>query len=603
MNGTVKLVVTCALLSAFAGHPALSASAAGREDVVREAEVAGPSSAEPGAWRTKTQQVFDSSKRMLIRRLYTVWGPEAFRDLDFVWVADSLADDTEGPVNGQGRLLWRVKGKPAYDPAAIVAEFRGAMKSGRPEGQGTYFDPTGLTYEGEWKNGLMEGQGRLKLPSGDEYVGQFRAGKANGAGRYVDVTGEIFEGQFVDGLRDGRGTTTLPNGFTYRSTWSAGKEAEGSRTVRLAQVGGQRLPGGSDDLRIAVTVDPTGIRDGDFRYTASNVGPGVSIAPANRRVMDLWKRGGEIQLLPKEDVLGEGYGVLSLSRGQLFPLTLQFEVLNRSSAPIQVSGGYLDVRASVSDLQPAIQLAVGPFECTSQPNFRPEFRLENFGWGAAERAAVRFAFANPMARTRPAALPLAKSVGRIDSVTKVDFEPELQAAGVNTGLLKQRQKSGLACTSTDPQACLGELRGSGVFGSLGQHLTLDGTNILLGVVGTLEYIWANSRGQQQNAVSPFNAGLLLGHTVRDLPCGELGESDPITKTALEFRLDQSAYRLPIGFQRAIPAGRTSRFAVPVQAAKSSQHEFRVVMQLADGREISSQPVSLLYYRPKWFPGS
>src|SRR5262249_22242117 len=128
MNGTIKRVVTCAFLAAFAGHPALSASAAGREDLVRDAEVAGPSSAEPGAWRTKTQQVFDSSNRPFIRSLYPVGGPEVLRDRDLVWVADPLADDTEGRVNGPGRLLWRLKGKPAYDPAAIVAEFRGAMK-------------------------------------------------------------------------------------------------------------------------------------------------------------------------------------------------------------------------------------------------------------------------------------------------------------------------------------------------------------------------------------------------------------------------------------------------------------------------------------------
>ena len=215
-------------------------------------KIAGRLSAETGAWRTKTQQVFDPVERTLIRRLYTVWDPEPSRDLDFVWVPDTLADDSEGAVNGQGRLIWRIKGKPAYDPASVFAEFRGSMKDGRADGRGRYFDRSGLAYEGEWKNGVMDGHGRLRLPNADEYAGQFRAGKANGTGRYVDVTGEIFEGPFVNGLRDGRGTTRLPNGPSYRSSWVAGEETEGSRAVRLSQVGAQRMPGGSDDVRVAV---------------------------------------------------------------------------------------------------------------------------------------------------------------------------------------------------------------------------------------------------------------------------------------------------------------------------------------------------------------
>ena len=40
-------------------------------------------------------------------------------------------DDKEGKVNGAGRLIWRLQGKPAYDRASIFAEYRGAMKDGR----------------------------------------------------------------------------------------------------------------------------------------------------------------------------------------------------------------------------------------------------------------------------------------------------------------------------------------------------------------------------------------------------------------------------------------------------------------------------------------
>jgi hypothetical protein len=591
---------------ALAAMLSLASLGAGRDDVVvdppiGDPEIGGPSSTEPGMWRTRTQQVLDPAERTLVRRMYVVWDPAPARNLDFAWIADSLAADREGRVNGEGRLIWRFKGKPAYDPASVFGEFHGSMKDGRPDGHGRYFDRTGITAEGEWKNGLLDGPGRLTLPGGDEYAGQMRAGKANGSGRYVDVTGEIFEGRFVDGLREGPGTTTLPDGSSYRSQWVAGKETEDSQRVRIAQSTGQRLPGGADDVRLGITVDRTGARDGDLKYAASSTGARLSIRPDNKRLMDMWKGGGEIQLTDQEEG-GDEHGVLSLSRGQLFPLTLVLEVQNRSSAPIQVAGAYLAVETSVTDLQPAIQLDRGENRCGGA-EYRPTFKLENFGWGAAERAALRFAFANPSAKTRMVALDLSKSLGRIDTVVEVSLEPELRAAGVNTNMLREKAQSGLACAAKAPAACLQELRASGIFGALAPHVALRDIDIFVSAGGTLNYGWEDSKGAPRSSASPFNMKLPLGHIKIEAECGEGGQRDPIASNPLELRLDQSGYRLPVAFQRGIPAGRTSRLTLQLKAAKSSEHDFNVVLQLADGREITSRPISLLYYVPKWFPNS
>jgi hypothetical protein len=601
-TSAIKFAGLVAMGLALSGALTLGTFGAGRDDAAIDPEIAGPLLAEPGIWRTKTQQVFDPVERTLLRRMYMVWDTAPSRNLDFVWTPDVLRDDQEGKVNGQGRLIWRFKGKPAYDPASIYAEFRGVMKDGRPEGRGSYLDTTGIAYVGEWKNGVMEGQGTLTLANGDEYIGQFRDGKANGAGRYVDFTGEAFEGRFVDGQRDGRGTTTLPNGNTYRSTWAAGKESEDSRSVRISQLVGQRGPA-ADDVRLGITINRAGVRDGDLRYAATNAGPRLAIRPDNKRLMDMWKGGGEIQLTELEEG-SEERGVFSLDRAQLFPLTLVLEVQNRSSAPIQVAGAFLAVESSVSDLQPAIQLSVGQFgECSGQPEYRPMLKLENYGWGPAERANLRFAFTNPTVRARPAALGVSKSVGRIGDKIAVDLEPELRSAGVNVNLLKRSAQAGLVCTSKDRNACLQQLRASGTFGSVAQHITLQDTDIVLGAAGTLDYGWQDSKGGQRTASSPFNARLLLGHVKRETECGEGGGRDPIAARPIDFRLDQSGYRLPLAFQRSVPAGRTSQFTVTVRAAKSSEHNFSMVLQLADGREIASRPINLLYYVPKWFQES
>ena len=77
-----------------------------------------------------------------------------------------------GQDQRRGHADLALTGKPAYDPASVFAEYKGAMKDGRAEGEGSYFDKAGITYKGGWRNGLMDGFGRLTLPNGDEYVGQ-----------------------------------------------------------------------------------------------------------------------------------------------------------------------------------------------------------------------------------------------------------------------------------------------------------------------------------------------------------------------------------------------------------------------------------------------
>lgn len=595
------------------------------DGVAADSEIAGPP-AEAGEWRTRTQQVFDPIPRTLLRKSYTVWDPAPSRRLDFVWVPRSFPEDKEGRVTGEGRLVWRFRGKPAYDPASTFAEYRGAMRAGKAEGHGTYRDQNGVEYEGEWKHSLMEGRGTLKLPSGDEYVGEFRAGKANGHGRNIDATGEIFEGRFVDGLRDGRGKTTLPNGRAYESAWTKGKESEDSRLVRIAQSGGLVLAGGADDVRLGITVDRSRESEGELQYASSNTPGGLSIRPASERLVGLWKGGAEIQLIGDEELGFDEFGVLSFSEGQLSPLGLVIEVQNRSSVPLQIAGAYVDVRASRSDLEPAIQLSVGTFEGCGGPritqaeylrqiqgvpedgseseiqklgDYRPSFVLQNFGWGTANDAQLNFAFVNLATGEKSEAV--SKNLGGINQDLKVSLESALAAAGVDTNALKTFAVTGFEC-HPDPGTCLDQLRATGVFGSLAPIISLEGTNIFAGAAGTLAYRWTDTDGSARDKESPFTTRLLLGELKHESECGEGGGREPITAKALDLALDQADYRLPVSFQTDVPGGRTSRFTLPLKAAKSSQHDFRIVLQLADGREIASRDINLLYYRPSWFPG-
>jgi hypothetical protein len=596
---TIGLAVVFGL-ALCAWLPAASYGAS-RDDVVIDPPIAGPPASEAGIWRSKTQSLFNPVVHTLIRREYMVWDPMPSRDLDFVWIPGSLRDDVAGKISGNGRLIWRLKGKPAYDKASIFAEYRGAMKDGRAEGEGRYVDSTGISYAGAWRGGLMEGFGTLILPSGDEYVGQMRAGRANGRGRYIDITGEVFEGNFADGERDGSGTTTLPNANSYRSSWIRGKETADSRLLRLAQSAGQPTPGGADDIRIAISVDKSKARDGDLVYVASGDGAQLTIQPDNKRLMDVWKGNDEIQLKDGEEGQPPQYGVVSIGKAQLLPLTLSLGVQNRSAQAVSVTGAYLAVDSSVSDLEPAIQLNRQLEVCSFNP-YKPTFQAENFGWSSAQNAAMHFVFANPNVSGRPGGSNVTKSIGAISRTAKVNLEPELKAAGVNTGTLAAKSNNGFVCTKgMSADACLQSIKSSGVFGSIASQVGLNETSIFVAVAGTLDYMWSDSHGAQQTRTSPYTIMLPLGHIKIEAECGEGGEPEVIAAKPLVFKLDQSGYRIPIAFQRSVPAGRTSQFTVTVNAPKSSEHNFTVVLQLADGREIASRPVNLTYYVPSWFP--
>ena len=293
--------------------------------------------------------------------------------------------------------------------------------------------------------------------------------------------------------------------------------------------------------------------------------------------------------------------MLSKSNGQIVPLTLVVEVRNRSTSPVTATGVYLDVRGSVTDTQPAIQLVVGMInECAGLPVYRPEFRLENFGWGAAEQATLRFDLTNPASPNRQSSSGQSLSLGRIDRTTQVEMELVLRSAGANVAFLSSKAKDGVTCRRpASVQACLQGLKASGTFGSLDDKVALNENFVVIGATGRLEYTWRDAGGTPRQASSPFSATMPLTFLRQDNECGEGAGRELITAVAQQLRLDASNYRLPVSFRSNIPAGRTTQLTLPIKAAKSSQHEFEVVLQLSDGREIRSRPIDLLYYVPSW----
>jgi hypothetical protein len=601
MDWLARLAIVFALAANLAPVDALGGEpgSSGRGIVL-----AGPVAEEKGQWRTKVQTVFEPTTRTLTRRSYSVWDAAPSRDLDFTWQPADPARDNAGRINGSGHLVWRSRDKPSYDPSSIVAEYSGTLIDGRLEGNGVYVDRAGLKYEGEWRDGLMNGRGKLQLPAGDEYVGQFAKGKANGDGRLIDITGEVYEGSFAGGRKHGQGTTTLPTGISYPSVWTEGREDERSRKVRIAQAGGTNLPDTRDEVRIGIAVDrrlPAGVAGSDSAlwYNAATSPAGFQIRPANGRLLQMWREKGGLQLTFDEELLEFQSGILSPSRQQSVPLNLRVELQNKSSSPIQMTGLYLDVQNSSTEAKPAIQVKVRSVDtCNADTvaRYSSAFTLENYGWSTAEGVTWNFSLASPQGGD--SALNISKKPGDLDKTLRVDLESDLKSMGVDTKYLSGLQE-GFSCAAKTPGACLNQFRATGKMGKLTNFVQLDGTIFVLKFASTLEYSWRDAKSNLQNWTHPFTAMLPLSF-IKPPFCGaEGGGPQIITSKAQQLRLDEAGYRIPIAYQATVPPTRTIPLVFPVEAPKSSSHDFTIVIQLADGREIRSRPVNLLYYRPRW----
>jgi hypothetical protein len=77
---------------------------------------------------------------------------------------------------------------------------------------GTYEDPSGDRYVGEFQNNNYNGQGTYYAANGDRYVGGFLNGEYHGTGTYYYINGDIYRGGFKKSLFHGWGVYTWANG-------------------------------------------------------------------------------------------------------------------------------------------------------------------------------------------------------------------------------------------------------------------------------------------------------------------------------------------------------------------------------------------------------
>ncbi len=520
--------------------------------------------AAPGTWAERTQLVWDQSAGKLVRKAYRAWDTSPELDLEFEWDGPTRG---EGPIDGEGRLVWRARGAPAYDPGAVHSEYRGTVRNGRPDGTGRLRTRDGLVYEGGWRAGTMEGPGFIRF-----------------------ANGETFEGAFADGAPEGGGRLTTPDGRAWHSVWRGGAEVERipvESGVRLAQAGS-----------VAVNVYMDGRLNDEFRsaqdedgfdyftYEADGSTGVVRIHLASPEILGLWKGDAPITA-----TLRQGISDYFEDATQFGPVFIVVDIANEESQAVEVVGAYLDIDESMTDLQPYVD-AWGPADgCVAR--LMPEFALSNSGWGAVENARLTYAFGT---EAEPGQSVFTMEIGSFEDYASPSVAGGLEALGVDIARL---QTDDFQCSSeADYAACLARWQDSDLLAPFqGALFSNDEAQLLTRMWGILEYTWTDAKGGQNERKSP----LIVDFPVLDVSFGpECGAGGPIERgfPTAKLPLDVENVRIPINYFDTIAPREQKRFGLNFVADKSSRHHFRFVVELADGRTIASPDIDLLYFLPR-----
>jgi len=557
-----------------------------------------------GEWKEKNQLVWDDGAKRLVSKSLRVWDAEPQFDLEFYWEPDPGQPAEEGDViEGRGTLTWRRRGTPNYDHKAIFSTYHGDMHNGRPDGRGRMETHAGVVYDGEWKDGQLDGEGRLKLESGAEYVGGFRQGKFHGKGRFISASGEIYEGGFENGMRHGAGVVIAADGSKRQAYWSHGAEVDPGSSVVLAR---SRLRH-SGAIQIELVTDARKNRQikasmyGDPRsvvtYTHA-IEPGrISIFPDDANLMRIWKLGGRVYNLATPARYDETlYNI---------PAFLRIRIAAQGSKPA-IRSLVLQVVQSQPDLQPFLGVSGDDFLEVGEPencvdggdasHLNPRFVIVNTGLGRVLNSRATFSF---MGREGVRSPSFKQRIGSFGDMKPVSIVGELRALGVD---VRQLRNNDFQCPSYGQiESCRRRLLADVKLGRLSPYVHF-GRSIYLetAVDGVLTYEWKDYGGRVHTARSPFRTNIDLAKLRVRTPT-ECGAGAPDLPQAgvpvFQLQTARRNYRLRYPIKRPISLSRPRVFGLGLIAPKSSNHSFRVVAELTDGRRVASLPVSFTYIRP------
>ena len=209
-----------------------------------------------------------------------------------------------------------------------------------------------------------------------------------------------------------------------------------------------------------------------------------------------------------------------------------------------------------------------------------------------KNAKVTYSFGRSL---NPAA-SFVQDIGSFDAEQPASVVDGLQKSGVNVSRLRA---GGFKCPSAAQiPACTTQLQRSGVLGKVADTVFARNLNVMTRVNGQISYSWTDSAGASQPRQSPiFLEVPLLEFKIPDAAeCGAPGPVDRELKP-LKFTLDRKNYRIALDYSGTLAPRQNRRFGLTLSADKSSQHQFKITLELADGRTVSTPKFDLLYFTP------
>ncbi len=357
-------------------------------------------------------------------------------------------------------------------------------------------------------------------------------------------------------------------------------QAQGAAPMLRPVPGGVRLQVFVDQRRNAAAKKRIA-SDGDFKGYAYRMRAGpeaLELRLDSDEIMQRWK--GSF-------VLGRQATDSFESETQFTPVLLVVDVTNEGGAPAQVAASYLEVDASVTDRQPFIDLSSWGSET---------FDLRNHGWGAAQNAQLNFAFG----RDRPTSEAFRLMLGTLGSV---EVSPVRAMAAISPAVPQLQRQSPRCPSVAQVRNCLQQLGARVPLGRLADIAYLREDQVLTRLMGTLSYQWRDSANVVRQREHPVNVELQL-FKFDTGEAAEMGAAGPEESgfSAITLPLDRTMYRLPLPLRPRVGPGENRRYELTLNAARSSQHRFRLVMEMTDGRRAVSAPIDLLYFTPQMDTG-
>jgi hypothetical protein len=155
----------------------------------------------------------------------------------------------------------------------------------------------------------------------------------------------------------------------------------------------------------------------------------------------------------------------------------------------------------------------------------------------------------------------------------------------------------------EDEACLADVISWGTLGTVGELVTTQGSRFGVEAVGSISYGWTDADGVAQRGTAPFEAWVPFGSFGSAAECEGADETDINEMKPFTLTQRPGSYRIPVPVSGTVAPGAMARWRFALDAPKSSNSRFDVVFQLADGREVRSRDVELLFFRPQTFPAS